>query len=84
VPLRPRLVQDARVPGPGPSEVRPDEHRGDLEDQLIEVAVARENPRGASLSQGVREPLRSFTPEASSRPRHARRSAGNPVLDIGT
>src|SRR5262249_37649081 len=38
----------ARVPGHSPGEVRPDEHRCDLEDQLIDVGAPREIPRGTS------------------------------------
>ena len=38
----PGLLQHVRLSGHDPAEVRPDQHRGDLEDHLVDVGVARQ------------------------------------------
>src|SRR5205085_11269043 len=51
----PGLVQHARVSGHDPGEVRPDHHRGDLEDQLVDVGVARQLTSFDGLTQRLGE-----------------------------
>jgi hypothetical protein len=45
----PGLLQHARLSDQDPGEVRPDHHRGDLEDQLVDVGVARQLSPGDGL-----------------------------------
>src|SRR5512135_456152 len=51
----PGLLQHARLSGHDPGEVRPDQHRGDLEDQLVDVGVARQLSPGYGLTQRLGE-----------------------------
>jgi hypothetical protein len=51
----PGLLQHARLASHDPGEVRPDEHRGDLEDELVDVGVARQLAPGNGLTQRLGE-----------------------------
>jgi hypothetical protein len=49
------MQRHLRVSGHDPGEVRPDHHRGDLEEELVDVALAREPSVVARLKQRLGE-----------------------------